>query len=256
MRARALWLALAAAFPAAAAAPPAAAEVLRIGASPTYPPYLGENPDGSRYGIDAELAYEICTRGQFTCQWIDTEIHQLIPALVAGEVDIVMGGIGYSVARDMVVDFTCPYQITEDAFGSLYALSAGIDLASARVAVTRQSLHDLAMADAGYDTFPVDGNVEAIEAVLTGAAEAYFGSAGVVDAHPRGGELVFIETHPIPSSGAAIAVSEDRQDLLAQIDSILADLSAEGHLADMQRRWLLEDQGDVIARCQKPAPIS
>ena len=244
----------------ALAALPAAAEDLRIGASPTYPPYLGQTADGTLYGIDAELATQICIRGGYSCRWVDTEVKDLIPALVSGEVDIVMGGIGYSVARDQVIDFSCPYHVTEDAFGSFYGIDALLnpttDPGALKVSVTRQSLHDVAMTSGGYRVIRADGNAAAIELVLGGAADLYFGSAGVVEAHPEGPGLAFLGTFPIPSTGAAVAVSEDRPDLRDAIDAILAEVSAEGLIADMQRRWLDIDQGDVIAGCRRPAPLS
>ena len=242
------------------AASAVSAEELRIGASPTYPPYLGQTEDGALYGIDAELAAEICARGGFACRWVDTDVKDLIPALLSEKVDIVMGGIGYSIARDQMIDFTCPYHITEDAFGSFYGLDETLDPAAdpatLSVSVTRQTLHDVAMTTGGYVVVRTNGNAAAIETVLQGGADLYFGSAGVVGAHPRGAELVYLGTHPIPSTGAAIAVSEERPELRDAIDAILADLSAEGVIAEMQQRWLNIDQGDVIADCRRPAPLS
>ena len=233
------------------AALPAGAEPLRIGASPTYPPYLGLMSDGSRYGIDAELATQICTRGGFDCAWVDLSVPDLIPALMAGEIDIVLGGIGYSVSRDQLVDFTCPYHVTEEAFGTLFSREPDIDLGQARIAVTAQTLHEQAMVADGRRTLEFPGNAEAVSAVLAGAADAYFGSPDVVRGVPGGAALFDRGTFPIPTTGAAIAVSEDRPDLRVRIDAILAEVSADGTLGELQSAWLGENQGDVIALCAR-----
>ncbi len=233
------------------AALPASADTLRIGASPTYPPYLGLMSDGSRYGIDAELATEICTRGGYDCAWIDTAVPDLIPALIAGEIDIVLGGIGYSVGRDALVDFTCPYHVTEEAFGTLFSRDPDTDLVAARIAVTAQTLHEQAMLADGRQALGFPGNTEAVLAVIDGDADAYFGSPDVVRATPGGTALHDRGTFPIPTTGAAIAVSEDRPDLRAEIDALLAEISAEGVLGQLQSAWLGENQGDVIALCAR-----
>lgn len=228
---------------------PAVSETLRIGASPTYPPYLSLGADGAREGMDAALLAEICARGGFDCQWVWTDVPDLIPALVAGEIDIVTGGIGNSSEREEIIDFTCPYHVTEDAFGTLWILDPDTDPQGERVAVTAGSLHEKAMVEAGREVIAAAGNAAAIDAVLSGAAEVYFGSAGVVEAHPEAGRMLYAGDHPIDSTGAALAVSEDRPELKNAINSILLDLSTDGTLAALQNRWLSVDQGDIIATC-------
>lgn len=242
---------------AASAATGGRAEALRIGANPGYPPYLMRGADGQRTGLDAALLAEICRRGGFECRWVDLDVPALIPALFRGDIDVVTGGIGYSVARDRVVDFTCAYHVTDDAHGTLWSMDPSMSLdAGPVVAVTRDTLHHVAMARAGASLLLTEDNPAAVAAALTGAADIYFGSAAVVGAHPRGSELFELGSHPIPTTGAALAVAEGRPDLLGRLDDLLAAISADGTLGRLQADWLQIDQGDVVADCVKPLPLS
>lgn len=232
------------------------AEQLRIGASPTYPPYFWQDSAGDLKGIDAELMNEICARGGFECTWVFLEVGDLIPQLQAGAVDIVTGGIGNSPARERVVDFTCPYHLTIAAKGTLWALDTDAKPETHRVAVTTGSLHEEAMRRKGFDVLSLPGNAEAVAAVLDGRAAIYFGSAGVVEAHPEGHQLAYLNDFPISAGGAALAVSEDRPELRDALDALLAGISSDGTLSNLQSEWLGIDQGDVIADCQTPEFLS
>ena len=234
------------------AAPPLGAETLRIGANPAYPPYLSTDAQGRWIGLDADLAREICERGNYQCQWVPLGFDEVLPALIAGEIDVVMGGIGYSTARDAMVDFTCPYFATDDPDAELYTVSPDTPLETLRVAVIVNSLQELVMQQAGFETVPFASQEAAVAALQTGQADGLF---GYLDAQTAS-NFVLRKSFPLPTTGAAIAVSEDRPDLLAALDGHLAAVSADGQLAVLQELWLGTNQGDIIATCQKPTPIS
>jgi len=46
-----------------------------------------------------------------------------------------------------------------------------------------------------------------------------------------------------------VAVSEQATALRNTLDAILADMSSDGTLGEIQQRWLGYDEGDVISRC-------
>lgn len=234
-----------------------AAEELLIATGPEYPPYLYLGPDGTRGGLDAEIGHALCRLGGWTCRYTVMPVAELIPALAAGEVDVVMGGIGYSVERDRVVDFTCPYHLAPEAVGQVYARTSGGGVDGLRIAVTRGTLFEMALLREGLQALPLSTDEEVVAALASGRADAMFGAVHLNDmALERGLEVTELGQFATPTTGAAIAVSEDRPELLARLDELLALLSREGEIAYMQQRWLYEDQGDVIAECDRPVLTS
>jgi polar amino acid transport system substrate-binding protein len=234
------------------AAAPAAAEVLRIGVTPDYPPYLERDGTGGYHGLDAELLAEICARGGWDCRFADYTLADLLAALRAGEVDVIAGGIGISAEREAFMDFTCPYYIADTFEGTFLGLDAGLDPAAGPVAVAGQSLYDRAMRQAGHDVRAYPGEAEALAAVLAGEVPVFFGSSQVAG---EGSErLAILGSHPIATAGPALGVGEEAEALRDRLDAVLADLSAEGRLAALQRAWLSVDQGDVIADCMAAVP--
>lgn len=244
MRSAALALALAAA--------PAAAEDLRIGVAPDYPPYLTRDGAGGYDGLDAELLAEVCARGGWDCRFAEYALADLLAALRAGEVDVVASGIGISAEREAFMDFTCPYYVAESFDGTFLGREAGLDPAAGEVAVAAQSLYDRAMRQAGYAVRPYPDEAAALAAVLAGEAPVFFGSNQV--AGELADRLVPLGSHPIATAGPALGVGEDADALRDRLDAILAELSAEGRLAALQRAWLSVDQGDVIADCLAAVP--
>jgi ABC-type amino acid transport substrate-binding protein len=242
MRCLALVLALAA---------PAQAETLRIGGTNDYPPYLFR--DGGRVvGMDADLMSAICARGGFECIWVELPLEDLLAAVRDGRVDVAVSGIGINTEREALMDFTCPYFLSDTFTGSFLARDPGVDLAAVAIAVGTQSLYEKAMVQAGYRTLPFPNETQALQAVVDGRAAAFFGSNQV--SNDLAAQLVIVGEHPIRTLGPALGVGEDADVLRRRLDAILAALSREGQLAAMQRAWLDTDQGDVIARCSAEIP--
>lgn len=240
----------AAALLAAAAATTAPAEVLRIGASMDYPPYLTRIGAAAPQGIDAEVVGEICRRGGFDCIWIEMPFGEVLAAVAAGRVDMGAGAIGYSVERDAIVDFTCPYEWISDNEGWFYARDAGVDPAAVPVAVLGGTLHHEALAEGGYATVVFASHREAIVAAMDGRAAAYLGPPGALDDVAGAGDVLReVGTLPLDGNGAALVVAEGRDDLRQRLNAILSQMGADGTLRRLQTAWLRRDAGDIIETC-------
>lgn len=62
---------------------------VRIGLEPSYPPFVITNPDGSLSGLEVELVREVCARLKADCEWTSMDFSGLLPALVAGRIDLI-----------------------------------------------------------------------------------------------------------------------------------------------------------------------
>lgn len=225
------------------------ADPLRIATGGHYPPYIFNPATPDAMGFDKDMLDEICARGAFECTWVDLPMGSIFQLLAAGEVDVVTGGFGYSVERDALVDFTCPYVAGGDGKGTFVGMQADTDLITARVGVLEQSLYQKAMERGDRDVMTYPTEEAALDALAAGDVAVVFGSHNMVSmAEARGGHLTLGE-YPTFSGGTVLAVSEDATELRRTLDKLLAEMSEDGTLSRLQMQWMGIDDGDVISRC-------
>ena len=85
-----------------------AADPLRVGMSADYPP-LHFKQDGTFYGIEVDSAMAVGRMLGRRVELVEMPFGKLIPALVAGEVDVLMSGLSVTAERSRQVRFTDPY---------------------------------------------------------------------------------------------------------------------------------------------------
>ncbi len=87
---------------------PVGLRTLRVGMSPDYPPVAFKQ--GSKFvGIEAELAYLVGVDLDVKIKFVELAWEELIPALEAEKIDVIMSGMSVSPGRMERVLFTNPY---------------------------------------------------------------------------------------------------------------------------------------------------
>jgi ABC-type amino acid transport substrate-binding protein len=81
---------------------------LRVGVFPYYPPMIFKK-NGEIRGAEADMAIQLGKALGRKAQFIELGWEQLIPALIDGEIDIVMSGMSITNARKARVPFATPY---------------------------------------------------------------------------------------------------------------------------------------------------
>lgn len=81
---------------------------LRVGVAASNPP-LAFMEDGRIVGVEADFANEFATFLGRPLEWHNMELSQLIPALLAEEVDIIMTGLSITESRALRVKYAQPY---------------------------------------------------------------------------------------------------------------------------------------------------
>ncbi len=85
-----------------------AKEPLRVGLSPDYPP-LAYKDQGQLTGIDVAAAEVLGQQLGRKTEFVEKSFDKLIPALQAGEIDIIMSGMTITPERSEKVSFSKPY---------------------------------------------------------------------------------------------------------------------------------------------------
>ena len=84
---------------------------LRVGFS-TFVPWAMKDKKGGYTGFEIEVARQLATDMGVEVQFVPTKWSGIIPALLTGKFDIIIGGMGITPERNLKVNFTNPYEFT------------------------------------------------------------------------------------------------------------------------------------------------
>ena len=108
---------------------------LRIGFS-TFVPWAMKDKKGGYTGFEIEVAKKLAEDMGVEAEFVPTKWSGIIPALLTGKFDIIIGGMGITPARNMKVNFSAPYEYSGMSI-----------VASKKVAGTRSGLEAFNDAD-------------------------------------------------------------------------------------------------------------
>jgi polar amino acid transport system substrate-binding protein len=100
---------------------------LRVGTSGAQPPFSLVSKSGELIGYDIDLATLIADAMGVELTFVQKPFGQLLDALEAGEVDIVMSGMTMTPARNLRVAFVGPYMVSGKSILTTSAALARID---------------------------------------------------------------------------------------------------------------------------------
>jgi arginine/lysine/histidine transporter system substrate-binding protein len=219
---------------------------LVLGTNAEFPPFASRDgePGAEVRGFDVEVARAIAEKAGRPLKIVDMEFDRLLPALAAGEVDLVLAGLTITPERSASVAFSeAYYQATQTV----------LLLAGAPVPETRDDLKGLKLgAQAGSTGAGLaveiagEANVrmypsakDAVVALMNSRVEAV-----LLDQQPS---VNFLKINPelmrVPLDFAAefygVAVRPDNAELLATVNAALADIRADGRYDRWVHEWLV-----------------
>lgn len=224
---------------------------LRIGIDGTYPPFSQKGPDGRPTGFDVEVAGGVCVRLGADCEMVTLGWNDLVPALLARRVDLVVASQPILEESRRTVEFTARYYRILPRFVARAAdLPVDVSrkaLAGRRIGVRAGTAHAVWLADARPEATRVEfrNEAEAGAALLDGRVDLVFGDTlALFDwldrANPHGragfvGEPV--EAPRIFGDGAGITFRRDDRDLGQLVDKALVDMTRDGSLDRFAGHW-------------------
>jgi polar amino acid transport system substrate-binding protein len=82
--------------------------VIRVGMS-TFVPWAMRDKNGELIGFEIDVAKKLAEDMEVEVEFVPTAWDGIIPALIAGKFDVIIGGMSIRPSRNLTVNFTLPY---------------------------------------------------------------------------------------------------------------------------------------------------
>ena len=217
----------------------AASEPVVIATDAPFPAYTYIDDAGTITGFERDLMDEVCRRAVLDCRWQDANFDQLIPGVMAGEFDVVLGGIAVTSERREMVDFTEAYHTT-DPYEWYIGRPGAPEPAAALTAVQSGTMQEAHLRKMGYRLLSFSTEPEVLAALQTGQADLALGPfetrQEIRDFVAENG-FDYLFSEPIPDEGVAMAVCKGNDALLTTLNTALEGIRRDGTLASLETRW-------------------
>jgi polar amino acid transport system substrate-binding protein len=220
--------------------------VLRIGMS-TFVPWAMTDKTGNLVGFEIDVARRLAQDLGVKAEFVPTKWAGIIPSLLTGKFDVIIGGMGIQPQRNLKVNFSIPYDFSGVAIVAHRQLAAGFsrleDFNRAEVVVTAR-LGSTAAA-AANKLLPkaqkrfFDDESQVIQELLNGKVHALLGGTPL----PAYQALKYPDQLFLPLKGTitrepiGFAVRKGDFDTLNFLDSWIRVVEAEGWLAERKAYW-------------------
>ncbi len=230
--------------------------VLKVGMSGNEAPMNAKSRSGQLIGLEVDLANILASAMDVKPELVVKPFPELLPALKAGEVDIVMSGLTITAGRSADVSFVGPYTLSGKSILTKSKILAAADEAGD---INLPTLTITALQDSTSQSF-VEKNLpkvklvtvkaydEAVKMVLEGGADALVADMPVcilsVMRYP-GQDLVTL-TQPLTIEPIGIALPAEDAQFLNLVENYFRTLVGLGVMQQLQKKWL-EDNSWVAA---------
>ena len=219
---------------------------LRVGMS-TFVPWAMKDKTGKLVGFEIDVARRLAKDMGVKIQFVPTKWAGIIPALLTGKFDVIIGGMGILPKRNLKVNFTIPYDVTGMSLVANKKLAADFKLLedfnkkgvviSVRLGATPVAAAKKHMPKAELRQF--DDESQAIQEVINGRAHAMVASAPLPAflALKYPGNLFLPLKTTFTREPIGFAVRKSDFDTLNFFNNWITVVRAEGWLKERKHYW-------------------
>ena len=220
---------------------------LIVGTMGNMPPLNMTSKDGEIFGLEPDLAKMLAKAMNVKVKFVTKPFHELLPALQAGEVDMVLSGMTITPERNRKVAFIGPYFISGKAFLTKIKTIAYADEAqdannpNTKIVTLKDSTSQ-AFAEAFLDktTLFTTGNYdEAVDMVLQDKVHAMIADYPIcvvsVFRYPEAGLLSVVTQLTYEPIGIAIPANDPL--LMNWTRNTLNNIEGSGILDELKLKW-------------------
>lgn len=223
--------------------------VIRIGLS-IFTPWSMRDVNGELIGFELDVGRQLAEDLGVEVEFMPTAWDGIIPALLAGNFDVIISGMSWTPQRNLTVNFTDPYAFSGMAILANTAMTEGMTLAdynspditfAGRRGATPATVIANRFPEAELLLFDEDG--AATQEVLNGNAHATLASQPSPDRqaalNPETLSVPFDEL--IDPSGEAFALRKGDPDALNFFNNWIAARTRSGWLEERHDYWFVGD---------------
>jgi ABC-type amino acid transport substrate-binding protein len=228
---------------------------LRVGMSGNQPPYNVRSRTGSVIGIEVDVATLLAAAMQVELNIVTMPFGELMAALEAGEVDMVMSGMAITAERSQKASFVGPHLLSgKSILTNSRAMAAAqeaddFDQSNLKLAAlqnsTSQRFIERYLPNAQF--MPVADYDEAVQMVISDEVDALVADMPIcllsLLRYPDAGLLTLTEPLTIEPLGIAVPASDPQFRNL--VDNYVDALEGTGILMQLRKKWL--EDGSWIA---------
>ena len=214
-----------------------------IGIQGDNPPWGFVNSSGKQEGLDADIGELYGKYLGVPVEFVPLEVANRIPALTAGRVDVLFATMAMLPDRAKAVQYSKPYVANIILLIAPKSVEVKInaDMAKLTIAVPRASTQDTQVtknAPAGTNILRLDGDAAAIQAVISGQAQAAGGNMFYIDRFNEAkpgvyeNKLEFTRIY----NGACTRLGE--KEINASINAFIDQIKSNGELAKIHQKWM------------------
>ncbi|MBW2604915.1 MAG: transporter substrate-binding domain-containing protein [Deltaproteobacteria bacterium] len=220
--------------------------VLRVGMS-TFVPWAMKDKTGNLIGFEIDVAKRLAKDTGVNVEFVPTKWSGIIPALITGKFDVIIGGMGIIPGRNLKVNFSIPYDHTGMSIVAHKTLAAGFSrledfnssnvVIAARLGSTAVTAAKKYMPKATLRLF--DDESQAYQELLNGKVHAVVGSAPTPEfqaiKYPAKFFLPLDKSFTREPIG--FAVKKGDFDTLNYLNNWIRYVESEGWLKDRKNYW-------------------
>jgi polar amino acid transport system substrate-binding protein len=220
--------------------------VLRVGMS-TFVPWAMKDKTGDLIGFEIDVAKRLAKDTGVEVEFVPTKWSGIIPALITGKLDVIIGGMGIIPSRNLKVNFSIPYDYTGMSIVAHKKVAAGFTrledfnasnvIVAARLGSTAVTAAKKYIPKAQLRLF--DDESQAYQELANGNVHAVVGSAPT----PEFQAIKYPEKFFLPldktftSEPIGFAVRKGDFDTLNYFNNWIRYVESEGWFKDRKKYW-------------------
>jgi len=220
--------------------------VIRVGMS-TFVPWAMKDKKGNLVGFEIDVARKLADDMGVKIEFVPTAWSGIIPALLTGKFDVIIGGMGITPKRNLKVNFTIPYdysgmsmvahKVRAKGFTSLDDFNKKDVSVAARMGTTAEQAARKYMPNATLKLFENEG--QALQELNLGRVHAVVSSAPMPIFHAlKYPDKLFVPLKEnFTREPIGFAIRKGDHDALNYLNNWVLNMHAQGFLKEKKAYW-------------------
>ena len=231
--------------------------VIRVGMS-TFVPWAMKDKQGNLTGFEIDVAKKLAQDMGVKIEFVPTAWSGIIPALLTGKFDVIIGGMGITPKRNLKVNFTIPYdysgmsmvahKVKTKGFSSLDDFNKNYVILAARMGTTAEQSARKYMPKARLKLF--ENESQALQELNLGRVHAVISSAPMPVFHAlKYPDKLFVPIKEnFTKEPIGFAIKKSDHDALNFLNNWILNMHSSGFLKEKKAYWFESKKWEALVK--------